>query len=77
METIFDHNPTDRELKRWGGRESFEYFEKRGINQFADSDTNNYMIAILYAGRGDYETSKKYKAKIKDPSMVQAFTPDF
>jgi hypothetical protein len=26
LETIFDHNPTDKELMRWGGRENFDYF---------------------------------------------------
>ena len=46
METIFDHNPSDLELKRWGGRESFEYFANRGVDQFSCADSNYYMIGM-------------------------------
>ena len=32
METIFDHNVTDEELKRFGGREAYDYFASKGID---------------------------------------------
>ena len=77
METIFDHNPSDLELKRWGGRESFEYFANRGVDQFSCADSNYYMIGMLYAGRGDKETANKYFDKIKDRSMLITLMEDF
>ena len=31
METIFDHNPTDYELTRFGGRKKFDVFKSIGF----------------------------------------------
>lgn len=76
-ETIFDHNPTERELKRWGGREAFEYFESHGIDPHSDQDTNLYRIGMLYAGRGDYEKANEYWAKMEDKSLLCTLVQDF
>ncbi|MBR5971297.1 MAG: hypothetical protein IK017_01430 [Paludibacteraceae bacterium] len=76
-ETIFDHNPTDEELKRWGGRETFEYFNSKGIDILSDDDSNYYMIGILYASRGDDKTAEKYFSKIKHKKMLSTLVEDF
>jgi hypothetical protein len=79
IETIFDHNPTDEELMRWGGPEAFEYFKSKGID-FTDpvhEDSNYYMIGLLYASRGDRETARKYFSRIKHRDMLSTLTEDF
>ena len=35
IETIFDHNPTDKELMRWGGKIVCEYGVLYGLFHFA------------------------------------------
>ena len=76
-ETIFDHNPTDEELKRWGGREQFEKAERYGTDILSDDDSNYYMIGILYASRGDNKTAEKYFSKIKHKKMLSTLVEDF
>ena len=75
LETVFDHNPTDLELKRFGGREWFEQAKEYGVE--LDEDENYYQIGLLYSGRGDYNTAKKYFEKIKDKSMLKTLIEDF
>ena len=77
METIFDHNVTDNELKRFGGREAYDYFASKGIDLCADSDTNYYQIGILYAGRGDMNKAHEYWTKIIDKGMLSTLVLDF
>lgn len=77
METIFDHNVTDNELKRFGGREAYDYFASKGIDLCADSDTNYYQIGILYAGRGDMNKAHEYWTKIIDKGMLSTLVQDF
>lgn len=75
METIFDHNPTDEELMRFGGREHFEKDKKYGIVPSADS--NYYMIGMLYAMRKDYYKANRYWHKIKDKSILSTLVQDY
>lgn len=77
LETIFDHNPTDKELMRWGGRENFDYFKDRGFDILADADTNYYMIGLLYKSRGDVKMAQKYLSKIKSKGMLSTLVEDF
>ena len=77
IETIFDHNPTDRELKRWGGREAFEKAVEYGVDLFARPDNNWYMIGMLYAGRGDYEKANEYWSRMEDKSALVTLVQDF
>lgn len=77
METIFDHNVTDKELKRFGGREAFEKAKRYGVDLLGDKDTNFYQIGILYASRGDRKKANKYWSKIKDKRMLTTLVQDF
>lgn len=77
METIFDHNPTDLELKRFGGRESFEFFQEHGIDPFACEDDNLYQLGLLFAMRGDMEKANEYWSKIKYKAMLDTLVQDF
>ena len=77
METIFDHNPTDKELKRFGGRESFEFFKSHGIDEFSCADNNWYMIGLLYAGRGNYNKANEYFSKIENKELLSTLMQDF
>ena len=77
METIFDHNVTDKELERFGGREAFDFFASNGINLFDNEDTNNYQIGLLYAGRNDKEKAEIYFSRVKDKSLLSTLMQDF
>ena len=77
METIFDYNITDEELKRFGGRKQFEWEAAHGIDSFEFDDDNNYMLGILFSMRGDKEKANEYWAKIKDRSMLGTLVEDF
>lgn len=77
METIFDHNPTDKELKRFGGRESFDFFASKGIDEFSCADNNWYMIGMLYAGRGNLDKANLYFSKIENKEMLSTLIQDF
>ena len=77
METIFDHNVTEEELKRFGGREAYDYFASKGIDLFSDSDTNYYQIGILYASRGNMKKASEYWSKIEDERILTTLVQDF
>ena len=77
METIFDHNVTDDELERFGGREAFEKAKRYGVDLLSDMDTNFYQIGILYAGRGDKKKANEYWSKIKDKKLLSTLVQDF
>ena len=72
METIFDHNVTKEELRRFGGEEYFEKAKKYGVDPYKTADSANYAIALLYSMRGDKEKANQYLKKIKDYSLIQA-----
>ena len=77
METIFDHNVTEDELRRFGGREAFEKAKRYGVDLLSDRDTNFYQIGILYAGRGDEKKANEYWSKIKDKKLLSTLVQDF
>lgn len=77
METIFDHNPTERELNRFGGRESLEWGIARGMYKH---DCNRlYHLGLLFAGRGDWEKANEYFNMIdeRDSKILVTLMQDF
>jgi hypothetical protein len=65
METVFDHRPTQDELRDLFGaqaptREEYERFPK-------DADTENGRLYDLFALRGDLEKAGAYLARVEDP----------
>ncbi len=77
METIFDHNPTDEELNRFGGREQFEWERAHGIDPFANPDDANFMLGLLFSMRDDKEKANFYFAKVKNRSLIAHLFQDF
>ena len=77
METIFDFNPTDKELKRFGGREQFEKAKKYGIDPFGDEDTNNYQLGLLFSMRGNKEKAEHYWNQLKNKNILKTLIQDF
>jgi hypothetical protein len=62
LETIFDHNPTEKEIKQLTGRViDKEYYEKR-----FNKDIHYFDIYCLYLMRGDKETAQKYYLMISE-----------
>jgi hypothetical protein len=65
-ETIFDHNPTEVELKRLIGRISKEKYLT------LNNDTHYHNIYRLYIMRGDKETAEKYYLMISEEARKRA-----
>lgn len=77
METIFDYNPTDLELKRFGGKEAFKFCQEHGIDPFACVDDNLYQLGLLFSMRGDDKKANEYWSRMKDKSMLGTLVQDF
>ena len=77
-ETIFDYNPTDAELGRWGGRITFDKcFEYKIYVTFTSRDNRLYMLGLLFSMRGDYEKGNEYFSQIEDRDMLHTLVEDF
>ena len=74
METIFDHNPTDEELKRFGGKEVVEDLIAKG---YYTEDDANYQLGILFSMRKDLKKAEEYFSKIENKSMLDLLIQDF
>lgn len=74
METIFDHNPTDEELKRFGGKEVVEDLIAKG---YYTEDDANYQLGILFSMRKDFKKSKEHFLKIEHKAMLDTLIQDF
>lgn len=77
METIFDYNPTDEELKRFGGRKQFEWYKKLGFEPYSHPDDANYALGLLFSMRGDKKKANEYWAKIKHKEILSTLVEDF
>ena len=82
METIFDHNPTDRELRRFCIRNQKEIDQAK--RWYADNpndkgwqDSSNYKLGMLFAMRNDFDRANTYFGKIHDKSMLSTLIEDF
>ena len=76
IETIFDHNVTDEELQRFGGKEYFEMAKKYGVDPYKYEDDSNYAIGLLYSMRGDKKRAKEYLDKVKSRDLLQVMVQD-
>ena len=74
METIFDYNPTERELKRFN-------FTNPEIIKFAKeskcSDSHLYQLGMLFSMRGDSKRADEYWSKIEDHRLLSTLIEDF
>jgi hypothetical protein len=81
METIFDYNPTDVELKRAGMiREDsdFDFWVEFNKQNFAESnDDRLYCLGMLFAGRGDMKKANAYWSQIEYKRMLDTLIEDF
>ncbi|MBQ7279956.1 MAG: hypothetical protein IJR13_04430 [Bacteroidales bacterium] len=75
FETIFDHNVTDYELLRFGGRETLEWAIENGI--YENADNRLYHLGILFSGRGDKKKAEEYFSQIESESMLSTLVMDF
>lgn len=76
METIFDYNPTEAELERFGGK-AIEYLRNKGIDIYRNNDNRYYHLFLLFNGRGDKEKTKYYLSLIQDRDILKVFMEDF
>ena len=75
MKTIFDYNPTEEELKRFGGIDSLQWAIERGL--YENEDNINYHLGLLFAGRGDKVKANAYFSKVKNKDMLRTLMQDF
>lgn len=77
-ETIFDYNPTDAELGRWGGRITFDKcFEYEVYVTFTSRNNRLYMLGLLFSMRGDNKKGNEYFSQITNKSMLSTLVEDF
>ena len=76
METIFDHDVTDEELIRFGGKEYFEKAKMYGIDPYKYEDDANYAIGLLYSMRGNKQKAKEYLDKVKSIDLLRTLVQD-
>lgn len=72
METIFDHNPTEEEVRKIiGSMTKEEYLKFLTL----DKDNNNgyYDIAYLYYYRSNLPKMRKYSKKMTSINMINSF----
>ena len=80
METIFDHNPTEGELRRFNittpeiAEEIKPFFT---IDSDVARDDNYYYLGVLFAMRKDYKKANEYWNKIKDKRILSTLVQDF
>ena len=75
METILDYNPTDKELKRFGGRKAVELAIDKGLYEIADNRL--YDLGLLFAGRGNKKKADEYFSQIEYKEMLATLVEDF
>lgn len=76
METIFDYNPTEEELHRFGGMRQFEFYKRELGAYYIYEDDANYHLGLLFSMRGNKEKAESYFAKIKDKEMLKTLIQD-
>lgn len=75
VETIFDYNPTETELKRFNGIKTLLFGIERGA--YNNPDNRNYDLGLLFSGRGDLDRGAKYFNKIENKAMLSTLMEDF
>ena len=78
METIFDHNPTQQELNRFGLRKPDDINDiKDWYKNDPHPDTINYQLGMLFAMRGDRNKADQYYCKVCNKNMLSTLIQDF
>lgn len=77
IESIFDHNPSQEELKRILGGMTVEEYQKIFMDDDYDPDDLYKDIARLYFYREDVDNVRKYVSKIHDIMRQQSFWRTF
>lgn len=72
METIFDHNPTDEEVRKIVGSMTQEEYLKF-LTLDKDNNTGYYDIAYLYYYRSNLPKMRKYSRKMTSINMINSF----
>ena len=76
METIFDYNPTERELNRFNllnaPPEMLKYAKESKC-----VDDHLYKLGMLFSMRGDSKRANEYWSKIEDHRLLSTLIEDF
>jgi hypothetical protein len=77
-ETIFDYNPTQGELNRFGlgtpgGMQIYKEVEQ---STGYCANTHNYWLGLLFSMRGDNKKANEYWNKITNKSMLSTLIED-
>jgi len=77
METIFDYNPTDTELQRFGGRDAIQHLKSCGIDITESHDDRLYQLGLLFLMRGHKKRADQYFSQIQDRNKLNLLFEDF
>jgi hypothetical protein len=81
VENIFDYNPTERELRRFGVKVEYGHYEEQ-LAIFKGAYINAkkpdyYLLGILFSMRGEKDRANEYFAKAYPDSRLQLLINDF
>jgi len=76
METIFDYELSEGELRRFGLFEVPPEILKTAKESKCE-DSNLYQLGLLFSMRGDDKKAKTYWGKIKDKRILSTLIQDF
>lgn len=76
-DSIYNHNITEQEMRRFGGWAAYEAIKKAGYDVYKEPDNLYYTLGIIYSIRGKKKEANKYFSKIEDKSMLQTLVQDF
>jgi hypothetical protein len=76
IETIFDHNPTEGELKRFN-LTSPELIEMMKGTYNSSNDTRLYALGLLFSMRGNDKKASEYWSKIENKDILSTLVQDF
>jgi hypothetical protein len=76
IETIFDYDLSEGELKRFNITDPFLRGHMK-IMLSKSPDDRYYTLGLLFAMRGDKRKAKKYWDKIEDKRMLSTLIQDF
>jgi hypothetical protein len=83
VESIFDYNPTERELRRFNlySEEQIEevkyLYSRYGDTDDCCRDSILYQLGFLFLMRKKPETADKYFSRMKDKGMLSTLVEDF
>lgn len=75
MKTIFDFNPTEREIKALTAVDSLTNKSSEEYIEFSSEDKKNFDLSLLFMLRKEGKKGYSYYEKVKDRALKKIWLP--